>query len=163
MGGYHDTMTQVGAHPEERLAATLGRGMAAGLAGTVVMTAFQKLVEMPLTGRADSYAPADLAEKLLPLRRKRGSERRIRNYATHFALGAGWGVARGLVGRSGLSGPPAVAAVVAVMYPGDIAAVAGLGLDRPAEWSARDWAIDLVDKSVLALAAGVAYERLDGT
>ena len=44
----------------------LGRGALAGLGGTVVMTAFQKLVEMPLTGRGDSYAPAAFAEKLLP-------------------------------------------------------------------------------------------------
>lgn len=143
------------------LGATVGRGMAAGLAGTVVMTAFQKLVEMPLTGRGDSYAPADLAEKLLPLPEKRGGERNVRNYVTHFALGAGWGVARGFVGRAGLSGQPAVAAVFGIMYPGDIAIVAGLGLDRPTEWSARDWAIDGVDKFVLALAAGLAYERLD--
>ena len=145
---------------KESLSTTLGRGMAAGVAGTVVMTAFQKLVEMPLTGRGDSYAPADLAEKLLPLPKKRGAERNLRNYATHFALGAGWGAARGLVGRAGLSGQPAVAAVFGLMYPGDIAIVAGLGIDRPSEWSGRDWAIDAVDKFVLALAASLAYERL---
>ncbi len=51
-------------------ATVLGRGTAAGLAGTAVMTAFQVLVEMPLTGREESYAPAkdwatDLGEKLL--------------------------------------------------------------------------------------------------
>ena len=39
--------------------------MLAELVGTVGMTAFQKLVEMPLTGRVDSYAPAALAEKVL--------------------------------------------------------------------------------------------------
>ena len=38
--------------------AFLGRGVLAGLAGTVVMTVFQRLVEMPLTSREDSYAPA---------------------------------------------------------------------------------------------------------
>jgi len=146
---------------KESLGTTVGRGMTAGLAGTVVMTAFQKLVEMPLTGRGDSYAPADLAEKLLPLSKKRGGERNLRNYTTHFALGAGWGVARGLVGRAGLSGQPAVAAVFGIMYPGDIAIVAGLGIDRPSEWSARDWVIDSVNKFVLALAAGLAYERLN--
>ena len=138
---------------------TLGRGVAAGLAGTVAMTAFQKLVEMPITGRGDSYAPADLAEKLLPLPSKHGSGRNLRNYVTHFALGAGWGAARALVGRAGLSGQPAAAAVFGLMYPGDVAIVAGLGLDDPRKWSARDWAIDTVDKLVLAVATGIAYER----
>jgi len=144
----------------ESLGGSLGRGMAAGLIGAGAMTAFQKLVEMPVTGRGDSYAPADLAEKLLPLSRKGGSDRDLRNYVTHFALGAGWGAARALVGRAGLSGQPAVAAVFGVMYPGDLAIVVASGIDRPSTWSAKDWAIDVVDKFVLALAAGVAYERL---
>jgi len=39
------------------VAASIGRGVVAGLAGTGVMTAFQKFVEMPVTGRGDSYAP----------------------------------------------------------------------------------------------------------
>jgi hypothetical protein len=38
--------------------AVLGRGIVSGVAGTVVMTAFQKLVEMPLTQRGESFAPA---------------------------------------------------------------------------------------------------------
>jgi len=42
----------------------MGNGAVAGLAGTVVMTAFQRLVEMPATGRKESYAPADLVMKL---------------------------------------------------------------------------------------------------
>ncbi len=46
-------MTTNGPSPPE----TIARGIAAGIAGNAVMTAFQKLVEMPLTGRGDSYAP----------------------------------------------------------------------------------------------------------
>ncbi len=45
------------------------RGVVAGLAGSAVMTAFQRSVEMPLTGRRDSYAPAALMTKLRPLGR----------------------------------------------------------------------------------------------
>jgi len=45
----------------------VGRGAVAGVAGTVVMTAFQKFGEMPITGRSDSYAPADFAEKVFRL------------------------------------------------------------------------------------------------
>ncbi len=39
------------------LTANIGRGILAGVAGTVVMTVFQKFIEMPITGRGDSYAP----------------------------------------------------------------------------------------------------------
>ncbi len=37
--------------------ARIGKGALAGLAGTVAMTAFQLLVEMPLTGRRRATHP----------------------------------------------------------------------------------------------------------
>ncbi|MBA2729232.1 MAG: hypothetical protein H0U48_00540, partial [Euzebyaceae bacterium] len=69
------------------LALTLRRGAVAGVAGTVVMTAFQKLIEMPLTRREDSDAPASFAEKMLPLHPDSPQGRKRLNYGTHFALG----------------------------------------------------------------------------
>ncbi len=42
---------------------------------------------MPLTGRSDSYAPANFAEKILPLKPRNRKERKQFNYAAHFALG----------------------------------------------------------------------------
>ena len=72
---------------------TLARGMAAGLAGTAVMTAFQRFVEMPLSGRDESEAPAKLDTKLLPIGPKGRRQQRQLNYGAHFAVGSGWGVA----------------------------------------------------------------------
>lgn len=138
---------------------TIGRGMAAGFVGAAVMTAFQKLVEMPITGRGDSYAPADFAARLGVTSTNPRDRRRI-NYATHFALGAGWGAARGAADRAGLRGHAAAAVVYGVMWPGDVILVTALGLERPWRWSPRDWAIDAVDKLVLAEAIGLAYARL---
>ena len=125
------------------------------------MTAFQKLVEMPLTGRKDSFAPAKMAAKLLPLGAQRRGDPRV-NYATHFALGIGWGAARGIAARTGLTGQPAVAAVFATLWTGDVMAMTALGLDEPpSRWSSRDLAIDVIDKLVLAEATGVVFEQLD--
>ena len=140
---------------------SLGRGVAAGLVGTGVMTAFQRFVEMPLTGREESYAPAELAEKLLPLKPKDEASRRRVNYVAHFVLGVGWGVARGAVGRTGLRGPRATLAVFGAMYSADAVTATVLGVYHPTEWSALDVAIDVVDKLVLAVATGVAYEVLE--
>jgi len=86
------------------MAASLGRGMLAGVAGTGVMTAFQKYIEMPLAGRDESYAPARLVEKLLPMSKKRGKKRRQINYVTHYALGLMWGAAYGVAAHKGLRG-----------------------------------------------------------
>jgi len=65
----------------------LGRGVVSGLAGTAVMTVFQKLIEMPLTGRSDSYAPASFAEMVSPAAFTAHTCQRTLNYGTHFALG----------------------------------------------------------------------------
>jgi len=145
------------------LAATVGRGVAAGLAGTAVMTGFQKLVEMPLTGRKDSYAPAMFAERVFPIGRKRGKARKRLNYAVHFGLGAGWGAAFAAASRAGLRGQRAVAAVFAVFYATDVALNTALGLYEPQKWSGRDWAIDVGDKLVQAQASGLVFDRLSST
>ena len=73
----------------------LGRSVVAGVAGTVVMTVFQKLAEMPLTGRPDSYAPAELVEKVFRIHPQGAARWRLNN-ATHLALGTmvGRGVRR---------------------------------------------------------------------
>lgn len=143
------------------LASTAGRGVAAGLAGTAVMTAFQRFVEMPLTGRGDSYAPASLMTKLLPLGRKPPEARPRLNTAAHVVVGLTWGAAHAaLAERTGLRGQPAVGAAFAVMYAGDVAGNTALGLEDPRRWSARDWAIDLTNKVVLAQAVGAVHDRL---
>lgn len=142
------------------IAAALGRGVLSGLAGTAVMTAFQKIIEMPLTGRPDSYAPASFAEKVLPVHPATRQGRTRLNYGTHFALGTLWGSAYGLAAHAGLRGPRAVAAVFTGVYSADVLLNTALGLYHPSTWSRRDWAVDVVDKLVQAAATGVVYDRV---
>jgi hypothetical protein len=142
------------------LPATIGRGVLAGVAGTGVMTAFQKFVEMPITGRGESYAPANFAEKVLPLSTNNRQERQRLNWVTHFGLGAMWGTAFGIAGRAGLRGQKAVAAVFATVYTGDVLLNTALGLYEPSSWSKRDIAIDVIDKLVQAEATGAIFDRI---
>jgi len=148
---------------QDSLPATMGRGAAAGVAGTAVMTAFQHLVEMPLTGRKESYAPADLVMKLLPVKPKRGGERRRLNYAAHFGVGVAWGVGHALIARrAGLRGQPAVALAFGALYGGDVVGNTALGLDKPWEWSRQDLLIDVGDKLLLAETTGLVFDALRG-
>ena len=140
--------------------AVIGRGVVAGVAGTVVMTLFQRLVEMPLTGRGESFAPADFAEKVTPARATSPASRRRLNWATHFALGTMWGAARGMAALRDLHGQRAVHAVFGVVYVGDVAVNTALGLYRPLQWSAKDIVIDVVDKYVQAQATGAVFDRI---
>lgn len=139
-------------------AAVLGRGVLAGLAGTAVMTAFQKLVEMPLTGRADSYAPAQFAERVLRVTPESAEARRRLNNVTHLALGGMWGAAYGAAAAAGLRGQRAVNAVFAGVYTADVLLNTALGLYQPSRWTAKDWAIDVVDKYVQAQATGAVFD-----
>ena len=141
-------------------AAALGRGVVSGLAGTAVMTAFQKLVEMPLSGRTDSFAPAAFAERVLPIPRQHGAARRRLNDATHYALGTIWGGAFAVASRAGLRGQRAVAVVFPAVYAGDLLFNTALGLYAPSSWSKRDWLVDVVDKLVQAEATGAVFDRL---
>ena len=138
----------------------IGRGILAGIAGTVVMTAFQKLVEMPVTGRETSYAPADFAERILPVHPTSAQGRERLNYVTHFALGGMWGTAYGIAASAGLRGQKAVNTVFATVYTGDVLLNTALGLYQPTQWSAQEWAVDIVDKYVQAQATGLVFDHV---
>jgi hypothetical protein len=140
---------------------SVGRGVVAGIAGTAVMTAFQKFIEMPITGREESFAPANFAEKLLPIKPENDKERQRLNLVTHFALGALWGTAFGLAGRAGVHGQKAVAVVFTTVYTGDVLINTALGLYEPSSWSKTDLAVDIIDKLVQAEATGAIFDRLD--
>jgi hypothetical protein len=138
------------------------RGVASGVAGTVAMTAFQKLVEMPLTKRGESYAPADFAEKITPLDVPTHEGRRRLNYVTHFSLGMMWGAAYGIAALKGLRGQKAVHTVFGVVYTGDVLLNTALGLYSPTQWSKKDLIVDVVDKYVQAQATGAVFDRVLG-
>lgn len=126
------------------------------------MTAFQKLVEMPISGRGDSYAPAELAEKLLPVEPSGEIARKRLNYAAHFVLGVNWGLAYAVASKSGLRGQPAVAATFTAMYSGDVLLATALGIYEPAKWSLDDTVIDVVGKLVQAEATGAIFDAVRG-
>jgi hypothetical protein len=141
------------------LTGNVGRGILAGVAGTAVMTAFQKFVEMPIAGRDDSYAPADFAERILPVHPKTPEGRTRLNYITHFSLGGMWGTAYGIAATVGLRGQKAVNAVFAAVYTGDVILNTALGLYQPTKWTRQDWVVDIVDKYVQAQATGAIFDR----
>lgn len=136
------------------------RGIVAGIGGTVVMTVFQKCIEMPLTKRGESFAPARFAEKVTPARAGSPTGLRRLNWFTHVALGAMWGTAYGIAAARGLRGQKAVNAVFGVVYVGDVALNTALGLYRPWQWSAKGALVDVVDKYVQAQGTGAVFDRL---
>ena len=135
--------------------------MVAGVAGSGVMAAFQKLIEMPITGREASYQPAKLAKKLLPVHPEDDKDWTRLNYAAHFTLGAMWGAAYGVAAYNGLR---AVARVFPAIYTNDVVVSTSLGLTKPWKWSRQGLIVDLVDKLVQVAATSFIFDHfLDPT
>ena len=100
------------------------------------------------------------SEKATPLSPRTAKGRHRLNETTHLALGTLWGGAYGVAASRGLRGQKAVNVVFGGVYTGDVLLNTALGLYRPQEWTAQDWAVDLVDKYVQAQATGATFDRL---
>ena len=143
------------------LAAAVGKGLAAGLAGTAAMTVSSTL-EAKLRGREASTAPARAASRVLGVAPVDEQGERRFNTLVHWGYGTGWGAARGVVAAIGLSGAPATLAHLAAVWGSEQVALPATGAAPPAaQWDSTEVAIDLWHHVVYAAATGVAYRWLD--
>ncbi len=142
------------------LVSDLGRGVLASTVGTAAMTVFQRAIEMPVTGRDESDAPAQFAKKVLPIKSSGPLTERQLNYVAHFGIGTLWGMAFAIAARTGLRGQKAVHVVFPVVLTGDILLNTALRLYKPSTWTKQEWIVDLVDKYVQAQATGAVFERI---
>lgn len=143
------------------VAAAVGRGIFAGLAGTAAMTAGQAM-EMKLRGRPGSTSPGDLVTGLLGVKAVGESERQRFSNLVHWTWGTGWGVPCGLLAASGLRGVPALATHFAAILGVDFMLQASRGLTPPPwRWTRQELAFEALHKGVLASATHLAYQMLD--
>ena len=141
-------------------ASSFGKGLAAGLFGTAVMTAVQ-MVEMKIQDREPSTAPADAVKKIFGIEPKDEQAEQRLAQLVHFAYGTAWGGMRGLLDEAGLGrvgGPlthfAAVWGAAAAMLPAlDLA-------PPPSEWSKEQIATDALHHAVYAAATSAAYAWL---
>jgi hypothetical protein len=145
------------------------RGLAAGAVGTSLLNAVTYL-DMTVRGRPPSSVPEEDIDRMLAragaslgsgeqAEARRSGLASLSGYLTGFAGGAAFALVRPLARRV-----PAPAAAVltglAVMAATD-AASARLGTTDPRDWSAADWASDVIPH--LAYGAGVVltFDALD--
>ena len=145
----------------EKLAASIGKGLVAGLAGTAAMT-LSSTVEARLRHRAPSSAPARAATKALGITSFDNDIAQARfNDLSHWGYGTGWGVVRGLLDAAGLPPRAATLAHGAAVWGSEQVALPALDIAPPAIfWAPREIAIDAFHHTVYAVATGIAYELL---
>jgi hypothetical protein len=143
------------------VAAAVGKGLFAGVAGTAAMTVSSTL-EAKLRGRAASSTPARAAEKVLGVKPvDEAAEARFSNLV-HWSYGTAWGGVRGLIAAAGLSGPAATAAHLAAVWGSEQVMLPALDVAPPlTQWGAEEVAIDAFHHLVYAAATSAAYSMLD--
>jgi len=143
------------------VAASVGKGLFAGLAGTVAMTVSSTL-EMKIRSRQGSSAPAEAAAKVLGVEPTGEAEEARFSNLVHWGYGTSWGPVRGLIGAAGLKGPRATATHFLAVWGTEQVMLPSLGVAPPFwQWGAKEVAIDAFHHLVYAGATGVAYAVLD--
>lgn len=144
-----------------RLAANVGKGLLAGLLGTVAMT-ISSTTETKLKGRQGSSAPVDAASKLLGIESFSTPEAETRfGSLVHWTYGTSWGAVRGALATV-LSPPQADLAQFLALYSSEHVMLPALDVAPPAtEWGAAEVATDALHHIVYATATGLAYRWID--
>lgn len=123
-------------------AADFGKGLFAGLAGTVAMTASSTL-EMKLSGRGESTTPAQAAEEVMDVEPPdEEAESRFSNLV-HWGYGTGWGSVRGLLASAGLSGPAATVVHLGLVWGSEQVVLPALNVSAPADPAMKGGSPDL--------------------
>ena len=138
---------------------TIGKGMAAGLAGVAVMTGAEKL-EQALTGRPSSYVPGRTLAHLLGLPRP-DQDRLGRNWAMHYGTGAAAGALRGVMAWANVRGPAAsfMHTWIRLAIDQTLENATGVGAP-PVTWPRSELVIDIAHKAVYSFATGAFADAL---
>jgi hypothetical protein len=145
----------------DTLATAIGRGLVAGVAGTAAMTV-SSTMEARLRGRAPSTAPARATAKVLGIASFDSELAQARwNDLSHWGYGTGWGVLRGLLGATPLSGRTATLVHGTAIYGAAQVTLPALDVAPPSIfWGVREVAIDALHHAVYAAATGLAYAAI---
>jgi hypothetical protein len=140
----------------------IGKGLVAGLIGTVAMTV-SSTIEQKARGRPASSAPAHAAEKTLGIE-KFQSDAHEQRFSTlvHWGYGTGWGVVRGLLRAAGLPPKAATAIHGAALWGSEQVMLPVLDVAPPVTmWGRTEIAIDAWHHLVYIVTTGIADELLD--
>jgi len=143
------------------VAGAVGKGLAAGIAGTALMT-LASTIEMKVQGREPSSAPADAAAKVLGVE-PTGDKKKARfSNVVHWAYGTSWGALRGALCAAGLDGPAAAGAHFAAVWGSGLVMLPALGVAPPVkEWGTKALALDAFHHLVYAAGVSLAFGALD--
>lgn len=142
------------------IGAAIGKGLVAGAAGTLAITVSQ-MIEMKITKRKPSDAPAKAVKKTLHIEAEPGNKSTLSD-EVHWVYGTSWGAFRGLLSLAGLNGFAATAAHLAAIWGTALTIEPQLDLAPPVtEWEPKTIAVDFFHHAVYAVVAGLVYDAME--
>lgn len=142
------------------IGAAIGKGLIAGLAGTIAMTISQK-TEMKITGRKPSKATVKAVKKVLHIHADKGNADIFSN-EIHYSYGSLNGVLRGLLSLVGIRGFAATSIHLASIWGTAITIEPKLEIAPPVtEWKTKDIVIDIFHHAVYAIVTGLVFDAID--
>ncbi|GGH06153.1 hypothetical protein [Mucilaginibacter phyllosphaerae] len=143
------------------LGSAIGKGLLAGLAATAAMTLSQ-MVEMKITKRQSSDAPLKVAEDTAGVKPAANEDKQKLTQELHWSYGTVWGVARGIIGLTGLRGILAALVHFGAVWSTALVMLPKHDAAKPInQQEPKDIAIDALHHGVYAINAGLVYDALD--
>lgn len=147
----------IGSPSLERLGCAIGKGLIAGFAGTVAISAAQ-VVEMRMTKRKSSNTPVDAAGKVLGVAPTSDENAAKFNNMVHWFYGTVWGLPRGFLELTGLRGVIAGTIHFLGIWIGGMILLPALKVSSPPwKWGAKSIVMDGLLHIVYAVGAGIVY------
>jgi hypothetical protein len=144
-----------------KMGSAIGRGLIAGAAGTVAITLSQ-MIEMKITKRKPSTAPADAASKVLEVKPETPADKEQFSQQVHWSYGTGWGVTRGILSLFGLKNLPATAVHFGAIYTTALIMEPALEVAPPLkEWDTKTFVTDAFHHAVYAVVAGLVFDAIN--
>jgi hypothetical protein len=162
----------------------IGRGLIAGMAGTVAITLSQ-MIEMKITGRGSSDAPMTIAGKVMGVEPKGKAALEVEkqkddadqkedtleekveankgkfSQIIHFTYGTSWGICRGVLDLLGLRGASACLIHFGAIWGAEQIMLPAAGAAEPiTKWPAKQIASDVLHHVVYTIAAGAVYDAM---
>ena len=139
----------------------IGKGLLAGLAATAAITLSQ-MIEMKITGRKPSEAPVKIAKEITGIKPQNEAQKEKVSHEIHWAYGTSWGIARGIIGLTGLKGVPAAIVHFGAIWGTSMIILPKFNASPPiTEKDSQAIAIDGLHHAVYAATAGLVYNMLD--
>jgi hypothetical protein len=120
------------------------------------------MIEMRISKRKPSEATIKVAEKVTDVKPVTEESKEKVSKEIHWTYGTSWGIARGLIGLTGLSGLAAIGTHFAAIWGTALVMLPSFDAGpKITEEEPKTIAIDVMHHAVYALAAGLAYDALD--